>query len=200
MAERHGVSGLGPVRRPSPLGRDPGRAGPWPSWGRRGRSLNGGRLATGLFNLVIIPFKDSLVRGILFLIPPFTILDLYRHLVQLSRPARRVIEPAVTIGLVALAFVFIPSLRRDGPPTGGIADRDPIRRTGDRGRPPRRGQPGRALDLKGLAGEADRKLEAFAGHGLVDPAGAIADEAEVPPRAPLDDSGGHEGAATETKH
>ena len=58
-------------------------------------ALNIARLVAGLINVVVIPFRDGI--------------DFKR----LKKPVRRVIEPAVTIGLVVLAFAFFPWLSKD---------------------------------------------------------------------------------------
>jgi hypothetical protein len=123
--------------------------------------LNASRLATGLFNLVIIPFKDGVIRGILFLVPPFTLIDLYLHWKQLRRPLRRVVEPAITIGLVVLTFIFVPSLRRGGSEPAGLTDRV-ITGTRDfeedvSGKVER----ARNLDLQGIGTNAEGVLRSF---------------------------------------
>jgi hypothetical protein len=68
--------------------------------------LNIARLVTGVANLAVIPFRDGI--------------DFKR----LKRPVRRVIEPAITIGLVGLAFAFIPWLSKndtsDTTPSGHV--------------------------------------------------------------------------------
>jgi hypothetical protein len=56
--------------------------------------LNITRLVTGFFNLVVIPFRDGI------------------NFKRLKKPFRRVVEPAITIGLVGLAFAFIPWLSK----------------------------------------------------------------------------------------
>ncbi len=56
--------------------------------------LNIARLVTGFFNLAVIPFRDGI------------------NFKRLKKPIRRVIEPAITIGLVGLAFAFIPWLSK----------------------------------------------------------------------------------------
>jgi hypothetical protein len=55
--------------------------------------LNIGRLAAGVANLAVIPFRDGL------------------NFSKMKKPAQRVAEPIVTMGLVVLAFIFIPWLR-----------------------------------------------------------------------------------------
>ncbi len=76
--------------------------------------LNIGRLISGFVNLVAIPFRDGMAEGIGFLIPPMTFVYLFNHWNKVKKAARRVIEPILTIGLVALAFVFIPWLAKGG--------------------------------------------------------------------------------------
>ena len=58
--------------------------------------LNITRLISGVFNLAVIPFRDGL------------------NWKRLKKPIRRLIEPAITIGLVGLAFAFIPWLSKGG--------------------------------------------------------------------------------------
>ena len=67
--------------------------------------LNIGRIAAGVANLAVIPLRDGL------------------NMRKLKKPVRRVIEPVVTIGLVILAFTFIPWLAGSQPGTGTIIDR-----------------------------------------------------------------------------
>jgi DNA-directed RNA polymerase subunit RPC12/RpoP len=61
-------------------------------------ALNIARLVSGAFNLAVIPFRDGI------------------NWKRLKKPLRRVIEPAATIGLVALAFTFFPwlSYKKEG--------------------------------------------------------------------------------------
>jgi predicted Zn finger-like uncharacterized protein len=79
--------------------------------------LNLGRIAAGLANLVVIPFRESLLRGVLFLIPPLTFVYLARHWSTVHRPVKRIVGPVVTIGLVALGLAVEPWL-------GGESGRD----------------------------------------------------------------------------
>jgi hypothetical protein len=67
--------------------------------------LNIGRLVSGCANLAIIPFRDGIAPK------------------KMKKPIRRVIEPAITIGLVILAFTFIPWLSSGSSAKGSIADR-----------------------------------------------------------------------------
>jgi hypothetical protein len=86
-------------------------------------ALNIGRFATGLLNLILIHFKESLTKGILFLIPPITFLFIAMDWGKLKKATRRVVEPAITIGLVILAFWFVPWLRHGGPTQGTLSQR-----------------------------------------------------------------------------
>ncbi len=54
--------------------------------------LNIGRLVSGCANLAVIPLRDGFDFN------------------KMKKPLRRIIEPAITIGLVILAFTFIPWL------------------------------------------------------------------------------------------
>jgi hypothetical protein len=72
--------------------------------------LNIGRLITGFANLVVIPFRDGPTVGVRFLIPPLTFVYLAKHWNKVKKPVLRLVEPVVTIGLVGLAFIFIPWL------------------------------------------------------------------------------------------
>jgi hypothetical protein len=67
--------------------------------------LNIGRILAGLANLVVIPFRDSPLQGILFLIPPITFYYLWKNWPRVHRPVRRIAVPIATLGLVLLAFV-----------------------------------------------------------------------------------------------
>jgi hypothetical protein len=67
--------------------------------------LNIGRLVAGGVNLALVPFRDGL------------------NWKKMKKPFRRVAEPALTIGLVILAFVFVPWLSTGRPDKGGIAGR-----------------------------------------------------------------------------
>ncbi len=72
--------------------------------------LNVARLVSGLANLAAIPFREGPIQGVMFLIPPLTFIYLSQHWKRMRKPCGRVIEPIVTLGLVVLAFTFIPSL------------------------------------------------------------------------------------------
>ena len=78
--------------------------------------LNVGRIVTGVANLVMIPFRESPIQGILFLIPPFTFFYLYQNWHKVHGPVKRIIGPIFTIIMVVAAFVIEPWLRNDGRP------------------------------------------------------------------------------------
>jgi len=73
-------------------------------------ALNIGRFFAGMANLLVIPFRDSPIQGVLFLIPPFTFIYLAKNWPKVRKPFLRVIGPIATIGLVAVAFVVAPML------------------------------------------------------------------------------------------
>lgn len=85
--------------------------------------LNIGRLVAGLANLIIIPFRDSPVQGVIFLLFPLTLIYLTQNWNRVRKPVQRVLGPVVTIALVVLAFAFVPWLAKGGPAGGSVADR-----------------------------------------------------------------------------
>ncbi len=76
--------------------------------------LDLGRIVAGFANIAVVPFREGILQGILFLIPPMTFFYLSSHWNKLKKPTMRVVGPVATIGLVFLAFTLIPSLRKDG--------------------------------------------------------------------------------------
>jgi hypothetical protein len=76
--------------------------------------LNLGRIIAGIANLAIVPFRDGLFQGIMFLIPPMTFFYLSNHWKQVKKPTMRIVGPIVTIAAVFLAFAVVPTLRKDG--------------------------------------------------------------------------------------
>ncbi|MFO0960954.1 MAG: hypothetical protein U0800_26535 [Isosphaeraceae bacterium] len=85
--------------------------------------LNLTRLVTGLINLVVIPFRDSPVQGVLFLIPPMTVVYCIQNWKRVRKPVGRLLGPALTIGLVVVAFAFLPFLNGGKKTEGSVADR-----------------------------------------------------------------------------
>jgi FHA domain len=72
--------------------------------------LNLLRLVSGAANLVMIVFRRSPIHGALFLIPPLTVVYVWRHWYQLHQPVQRMVTPLLTLGLVVLAYTFVPGL------------------------------------------------------------------------------------------
>ena len=92
----------------------------------------------------------------MFLVPPLTFIYLSNHWKKLKKPALRVVEPAVTIALVVVAFTFVPSLRsKAGGASGDLKTRlvggGEGARKGDRGRG-RQGQGARFEEDRGSGG------------------------------------------------
>ena len=89
--------------------------------------LNIGRIVAGVANLAVVPFREGIFQGIMFLIPPLTFFYLSSHWNKLKKPTMRIVGPIVTIALVFLAFTLIPSLRKDGKAASpeGPQGRDP---------------------------------------------------------------------------
>lgn len=85
--------------------------------------LNLSRLGAGLFDLGAVAFRDGIAQGVMFLIPPLTFVYLANHWHKTHRALKRIIEPVVTIGLVVLAFTFIPSLNGGAPAQGSAQDK-----------------------------------------------------------------------------
>jgi hypothetical protein len=107
--------------------------------------LNIGRLAAGCVNLAVVPFRDGI------------------NLEKMKKPLRRVVEPAVTIGLVILVFTFIPWLSTGKAASGSITDR---LRAGTEslekeitGEVEKLGEKAKALDLEKLGAQAQEKLK-----------------------------------------
>jgi hypothetical protein len=73
-------------------------------------ALNIGRLIAGLANLVVIPFRESPIQGVMFLIPPLTFVYLAKNWDKVRKPVQRIVGPIVTVCLVVLAFVIAPML------------------------------------------------------------------------------------------
>src|SRR5262249_13192368 len=71
--------------------------------------LNIGRLVAGGANLALVPFRDGLDWS------------------KMKKPLARVIDPIVTIGVVILAFTFIPWLSAGG---GSPSSGAPARKSG----------------------------------------------------------------------
>jgi hypothetical protein len=122
--------------------------------------LNIGRLATGLLQLVLVPFRDGAVEGLIFLIPPFTFFYIAKHWARMSKPVGRVLEPALTVALVFLAFAFVPALSREGDASAGtpLAERLESDATELVGEMRDKLQSAKGVDLNRLRDDAQAKL------------------------------------------
>jgi hypothetical protein len=114
--------------------------------------LNIGRIVAGVANLAVIPLRDGL------------------NLRKFKKPLRRVIEPVVTIGLVVLAFTFIPWLSTGKGSTGSISDR--IRATAETLEKDIQGEVGKVTDKA-----KDLNLDKL-GKGVVDKAKTFGAQAQ----------------------
>ncbi|WP_435008658.1 hypothetical protein P12x_005868 [Tundrisphaera lichenicola] len=86
--------------------------------------LNLTRVVTGLANIAVVPFREGIAQGIMFLIPPLTFVYMSKHWNKLRKPTLRVVGPILTIGMVLLAFTFIPSLSNRGKGAASLGVRD----------------------------------------------------------------------------
>ena len=75
----------------------------------------------------------------------------------MKKPLRRVVEPAVTIGLVVLAFTFIPWLSSGQSAKGSIADR--IRSGAEDLKKDMKGEVDQVVDVDKLGAQAQEKLK-----------------------------------------
>ncbi len=109
--------------------------------------LNIGRLVAGGANLAIIPFRDGI------------------DLTKMKKPIQRVIEPAVTIGLVVIAFTFIPWLSGGQSSKGSVADRLRAGATAlgkeMEGEVDKAVDKAKAVDVQKLGAQAQDKLKEF---------------------------------------
>ena len=79
----------------------------------------------GVANLLVIPFRESPIQGILFLIPPITFIYLYQNWHKVHRPVKRIIGPILTIALVAAAFLVEPGCGPGHPRDRSMSGRKP---------------------------------------------------------------------------
>jgi len=77
----------------------------------------------GMANLLVIPFRESPIQGVLFLVPPITFIYLYQNWNKVRKSVQRIIGPIATIGLVILAFVIAPMLHGESKKNQSIKDR-----------------------------------------------------------------------------
>jgi hypothetical protein len=71
------------------------------------------RIVSGIANLAIVPFREGIFQGIMFLIPPLTFFYLSSHWKQMKKPTMRIVGPIATIVVVFAAFTFVPTLHKD---------------------------------------------------------------------------------------
>jgi hypothetical protein len=105
--------------------------------------LNIGRIVAGVANLAVVPLRDGL------------------DVKKMKKPLRRVVEPVVMIGLVILAFTFVPWLSSGKPATRNAADR--LRNSVEGLRKDMEGEVGKArtLDVNTLEAQARAKIKAI---------------------------------------
>ena len=101
--------------------------------------LNIGRLVAGAANLAVVPLRDGI------------------DFEKMKKPLRRVIEPVVTIGLVFLAFIFIPWLSAGEVAGGSITDR--IRSGAQALEKDMKGQVDQVVDVDKIGAQAQEKLK-----------------------------------------
>jgi hypothetical protein len=103
--------------------------------------LNNGRLVSGGANLAVIPFRDGIDPK------------------KMKNPIWRVVEPAITIALVILAFTFIPRLSGGGSAKGSITGSDPLGGRGAQGRGGQGPREGQGRRVEKLGSQAQEKLK-----------------------------------------
>ena len=107
--------------------------------------FNIARLVAGGANLAVVPFRDGI------------------NLKKMKKPILRVVEPTITIGLVVLAFTFIPWLSTGKPSTGTVKQRilSGAESLGNeiKGEVNKAVDKARTLDVEKLQAQAQRKLE-----------------------------------------
>lgn len=149
--------------------------------------LNIGRFATGAFAFYVRPFKKSPIDGILFLIPPYTVYYVAAHWKSMKKSTMRFVEPALTVGVVFLAFVFIPWLSSGAAPEGATIEERIRAEAGAMKSDVRDELEGRggSLDeaLGGLTEKAQRGIEAVKGT-VSQPPGSSTDQNSAPTEAP----------------
>jgi hypothetical protein len=101
--------------------------------------LNVGRLAAGAANLALVPLRDGVNVG------------------KMKKPFWRVIEPAVTIVAVIVAFTFIPWLSGGEPSSKDIAGQ--LRSGAQQLKSDIKGEVGRVVDVNKLGEQAKQGLK-----------------------------------------
>jgi hypothetical protein len=101
--------------------------------------LNVGRLAAGAANVALVPLRDGV------------------NVAKMKKPLWRVIEPAVTIVAVIVAFTFIPWLSRGDPSSKDIAGQ--LRSGAQQLKADIKGEVGRVVDVDKLGEQAQQGLK-----------------------------------------
>ena len=127
--------------------------------------LNIGRIVAGMANLLVVPFREGISQGVMFLIPPLTFFYLSKHWNKLKKPTMRIVAPVLTIAAVFVAFTFIPSLRQDGkaPATADLKGQLKEGVTSLKGEIIGEVEKARSLDIEALGKEAAGKVREAAG-------------------------------------
>lgn len=132
--------------------------------------LNLSRLVTGLANLVVIPFRDSPIQGILFCIPPLSLIYALQHWKKIRKPVKRIIEPGLTILAVVLVFAFVPWLTgQEQPANANLIERVEA------------GAKGLRTDMRQQLRDLPQRLEKPAGGSAAPADGATAPDAAPQP-------------------
>jgi len=77
-------------------------------------------LAGDITSLVWLSFRKNPLRGVLFLVPPFTLYYLWTDWPRYQDTIHRMRTPLVTLAAVAAMYVFVPWLRGGSPEEGRI--------------------------------------------------------------------------------
>jgi hypothetical protein len=127
--------------------------------------LNIGRIVAGVANLAVVPFREGIFQGIMFLIPPLTFFYLSSHWNKVKKPTMRIVGPFVTICLVFAAFLLIPSLRKDGKMVSVKNVKDELRNEAKslKGEMIGEVKKAKSVDLGSLEKQAEDKLRDAAG-------------------------------------
>jgi len=75
--------------------------------------LNLGRFWADLLAFFVRPFKESLIQGVAFLFPPYTLYYCYAHWDRMRPIVRRIGTSCIPILLVVVLYAFLPSVNPD---------------------------------------------------------------------------------------
>jgi hypothetical protein len=65
---------------------------------------------TDILSLFVRPFKDGPIHGLMFLLPPYGIYDIASRWNEFQPTFRRLLTSCISIVLVLLAYMFIPTV------------------------------------------------------------------------------------------